>query len=130
MNNLQTLIENYLEYCKVQKQLDSKTLKAYQIDLKQFANQLLPYTIDQIDAKVLEDYIATLHKQYSPKTVKRKIASTKAFFHYLEYKDVIKQNPFNKVQIRFREPVILPKTIPLRTIEKFLSIIYLSLIHI
>lgn len=127
MNNLQTLIENYLEYCKVQKQLDSKTLKAYQIDLKQFANQLLPYTIDQIDAKVLEDYIATLHKQYSPKTVKRKIASTKAFFHYLEYKDVINQNSFNKIQIRFREPVILPKTIPLHTIEKFLSIIYRQL---
>ena len=35
MNNLQLLISNYLEYCKTQKRLDEKTLKAYIIDLKQ-----------------------------------------------------------------------------------------------
>lgn len=54
----------------------------------------------------------------------RKIASLKAFFHYLEYRELIDRNPFNKVQIRFREPVILPKTIPLHTIETFLLAIY------
>ena len=31
----------------------------------------------------LDKYITHLHKQYKPKTVKRKIASLKAFFHYL-----------------------------------------------
>lgn len=62
--------------------------------------------------------------KYKPKTVKRKIASIKAFFHYLEYKDVIEINPFNKLQIKFREPVILPKTIPLHTVEVLLSAIY------
>ena len=65
-----------------------------------------------------------LHKIYNPKTVKRKIASLKAFFHYLEYRETIDKNPFNKIQLRFREPVILPKTIPLRTVEMFLSTIY------
>lgn len=33
MNDLQTLIKNYLEYCRRQKRLDEKTLKAYRIDL-------------------------------------------------------------------------------------------------
>lgn len=28
MNNLQTRIEEYLKYCKIQKRLDAKTLKA------------------------------------------------------------------------------------------------------
>lgn len=37
MHNLQTLIENYLEYCGAQKRLDEKTLKAYRIDLNQFS---------------------------------------------------------------------------------------------
>ena len=77
-----------------------------------------------ITPNTLETHIAQLHQQYKPKTVKRKIASLKAFFHYLEYKDIIEHNPFNKIQVRFREPVILPKTIPLHTIETFLSIIY------
>lgn len=124
MNNLQLLISNYLEYCKTQKRLDEKTLKAYIIDLKQFPTLTSCKEITMITPNTLETHIAQLHQQYKPKTVKRKIASLKAFFHYLEYKDIIEHNPFNKIQVRFREPVILPKTIPLHTIETFLSIIY------
>lgn len=124
MNNLQSLIEDYLKFCHSQKRLDEKTLKAYRIDLRQFYNQASVTDISEITSRILEDYIARLHQQYKPKTVKRKIASLKAFFHYLEYKDIIDRNPFNKIQVRFREPVILPKTIPLHTIESFLSAIY------
>ena len=124
MNDLQTNIHNYLEYCKNQKCLDSKTLKSYRIDLTQFAAQNPDAGTAVIDCLILETYIAKLHQQYKPKTVKRKIASVKAFFHYLEYKDLISQNPFNKVQVKFREPVILPKTIPLHTVENLLSTIY------
>lgn len=124
MNNLQLLISNYLEYCKTQKRLDEKTLKAYIIDLKQFSTLTSCKEITMITPNTLETHIAQPHQQYKPKTVKRKIASLKAFFHYLEYKDIIEHNPFNKIQVRFREPVILPKTIPLHTIETFLSIIY------
>lgn len=124
MNNLQTHITYYLEYCRTQKRLDEKTLKAYKIDLQQFSEQNSITTITEITSKTLEEYIAKLHKQYKPKTVKRKIASLKALFHYLEYKDIIERNPFNKMQIRFREPVILPKTIPIHTVEIFLSTIY------
>ena len=124
MNNLQSLIEDYLKFCHSQKRLDEKTLKAYRIDLKQFYNQTSVTDISEITSQILEDYIAKLHQQYKPKTVKRKIASLKAFFHYLEYKDIIDRNPFSKIQVRFREPVILPKTIPLHTIEAFLTAIY------
>lgn len=124
MNNLKLLISNYLEYCRTQKRLDEKTLKAYQIDLKQFSELTSCEEITLITPETLETHIAQLHQQYKPKTVKRKIASLKAFFHYLEYKDIIEYNPFNKIQVHFREPVILPKTIPLHTIETFLSIIY------
>lgn len=124
MNNLQALIENYLKYCSTQKRLDEKTLKAYRIDLRQFLEQTSAFDIADITPEVLEAYIGELHKKYKPKTVKRKIASLKALFHYLEYKEIILQNPFNKIQVRFREPVILPKTIPLHTVETLLTTIY------
>ncbi len=124
MNTVETCIKNYLEYCYSQKCLDEKTLKAYQIDLRQFSDQN-PYTIiTEITSEFIEQYIARLHIQYKPKTVKRKIASIKAFFHYLEYREIIGRNPFAKIQVHFREPVILPKTIPLHTVEIFLSTIY------
>lgn len=124
MNNLQTTIDNYLEFCRNQKRLDEKTLKAYRIDLKQFISNITIDSFSLVTPEILEDYISSLHQNYKPKSVKRKIASLKALFHYLEYKDLILINPFNKIQVKFREPVILPKTIPLYTIEVFLSTIY------
>ena len=124
MNTLKTQQEKYLEYCQLQKRLDSKTIKAYRIDLTQFTNQVSVNDISEITPGVIEYFIGKLHQMYKPKTAKRKIASLKAFFRYLEYRDLIERNPFNKVQVKFREPVILPKTIPLHTVENFLSTIY------
>ncbi len=124
MNQLIVQTNRYLEYCQSQKRLDSKTLKAYRIDLQQFTKQFPSADILDITPTILENYIAGLHQKYKPKTVKRKIATLKALFHYLEYREIIERNPFTRLQIRFREPVILPKTIPLHTVETFLSIIY------
>ena len=124
MDNTKAHIKNYLEYCKSQKCLNEKTLKAYQIDLRQFSEQNPNINITEITSNILEQYITKLHQQYKPKTVKRKIASVKALFHYLDYKEIISHNPFNKILIHFREPVILPKTIPLHIVETFLSTIY------
>ena len=36
MTNLTELTEKYLKYCKEQRILDNKTIKAYEIDLNQF----------------------------------------------------------------------------------------------
>ena len=124
MNNLPSEIQNYLDYCQYQKRLDTKTLKAYRIDLKQFQSSIPVQNINEITSELLENHIAKLHQTFKPKTVKRKIASLKAFFHHLEYKELINRNPFNRMQIKFREPVILPKTIPLPIIEIILSTIY------
>ena len=124
MNNLDEQISNYLEYCQYQRRLDDKSLKAYRIDLRQFSQQHIKIIITDITSDMLEKYITILNKTYKPKTVKRKIASIKAFFSYLEYKDYIEKNPFNKVKTKFREPIILPKTIPLYTVETFLATIY------
>ena len=84
MNNLQNHIENYLDYCRTQKCLDKKTLKAYRIDLRQFSEQISVTEASDLTSATLETYVAKLHQQYAPKTVKRKIASLKALFHYLQ----------------------------------------------
>lgn len=124
MNDVQTNVTDYLNYCQNQKRLDAKTLRAYRIDLSQFCRHIQPTDVPEITPKQLEDFITGLHQQYKPRTVKRKIASLKALFHYFEYRDLVERNPFNKIQVKFREPVLLPKTIPLHTVETFLSTIY------
>ena len=48
MNNLQTRIDEYLNYCETQKRLDTKTLKAYKIDLTQFISEIVTENIVDI----------------------------------------------------------------------------------
>lgn len=59
-----------------------------------------------------------------PKSIKRKIASLKAFFHYLEIEEILETNPFHKIQLKYKEPFILPKTIPVNTIEQIMKFAY------
>ncbi|MDE6606914.1 MAG: tyrosine-type recombinase/integrase [Lachnospiraceae bacterium] len=110
-------------YCEYRKRLDSKTLKAYRIDLRQFETFCINLP-DCFAKSSVDDFITSLHKQYKPKTVKRKIASLKAFFHYMEYRELLTENPFSKIDIRFREAKLLPKTIPFHSIQTFLATIY------
>ena len=91
MNTLNDYISEYIEYCEYRKRLDSKTLKAYRIDLKQYTD----YCSDLPDCfrkDIVDKFITNLHKSYKPKSVKRKIASLKAFFHHMEYKEILAEN--------------------------------------
>lgn len=123
MSTLDNYITDYLEYCEFRKRLDTKSLKAYKIDLKQY-NTFACDSHDCLSKNTLDLFITNLHKQYKPKTVKRKIASLKAFFHYMEYQDLLEENPFNKLDVRFREAKLLPKTIPFHSIQQFLFVLY------
>lgn len=125
MIDLNKMTEEYLDYCQYRKELNSKTIKAYQIDLNQFID-LVIMEKNPFSKKALDTYLTSIHRQYAPRTTKRKVASVKAFFHYLEYEELLKENPFNKIEVRFQEPRCLPKTIPLQTIEILMKNIYLS----
>ena len=118
--------KEYLHFCANRKNLDSKTIKSYSIDLKQFAQFVCINSLEWQDKKSIEKYIESLHSIYKPKSVKRKIASIKAFFHYLELEEILEINPFHKIQIKYKEPFILPKTIPLKNIETIISYAYLQ----
>ena len=123
MNTLDNYIAEYLEYCEYRKRLDAKSIKAYRIDLKQFHN-FTNISDDFRSRDTVDLFITFLHRQYKPKTVKRKIASLKAFFHYLEYKNLLTKNPFAKLDIHIREAKLLTKTIPFHSIQKLLSVMY------
>lgn len=123
MYSLETLKEKYLLHCKTQKELNAKTIKAYRIDLTQFITFSFDFD-DPFSKENLTSYLAMLHEKYQPKTTKRKIASLKSFFHFLEYEDLLENNPFNKLRLSFREPKRLPKTIPANTIQLLLNTIY------
>ena len=54
MNILQKQKEKYLEYCRLQKRLDLKTIKAYRIDLTQFIEQITVDNLSEVTPYLLE----------------------------------------------------------------------------
>ncbi len=114
-------IDKYLHYCKFQKELDDKTVRAYKTDLEQF---IALVGENDLDKEKLNSYLLYIHSRYKQKTVKRKIASVKALFNYLEEKEIVDKNPFRKVKTKFKEEVVLPKIIPRDIIEQLLDHLY------
>lgn len=123
MFNITNQITEFLYYCANRKALSDKTIKAYSIDLNQFCD----FAESHFDKEIICAYITFLHKKYKPKTVKRKIASLKAFTRYLTIEEIIEINPFSKIDISFREPIVLPKTIPFNILNAVLSAAYTEL---
>lgn len=110
-------IEEYLLKCKSQKNLDNKTIKAYKIDLMQFET-FSRNKSDYMSKECIESFLSELQsKQYAVKTLKRKVASLKAFFSYLNDEEIVLLNPFNKIKIKLREPIVLPKTISMKNLS-------------
>ena len=123
MKNQQELMEEYLFYGKLQRNLDEKTIRAYQTDLNQFF--LFAGGTKLVSSKeTIRQYILHLHATYKQKTVKRKIASLKAFFTYLEQEEIIESNPMRKIRTEFREEKVLPRSIPYSVLQSLLSSMY------
>lgn len=122
MFNLIEEKDKYLTACKSLKGLSNLTLKAYQIDLKQFCDFMRGR--DCFDKNEINSYINMLHSLYKPKSAKRKIACIKAFYRYMEIEDIIAFNPFHKIIIKYKEPIKLPRTIPLNCIQDMLAYAY------
>ncbi|MGN0431211.1 MAG: tyrosine-type recombinase/integrase [Lachnospiraceae bacterium] len=122
--NLQEYLQEYLEYCRFRKELDAKSIKAYAIDLRQYF--AFCGSGEPQKAKI-EEYITGLHKSYKQKTVKRKIASIKAFYNYLEEEELIEGNPLRKIKVKFKENFVLPRIIPREEIEGILNCMYTAL---
>ncbi len=123
MIKYQNQLPLYLHYCLNRKELDPKTIKAYRIDLTQFFQYLSERGME-MDKDGINQYLFYVHERYKQRTVKRKIASLKAFIGYLEYEEIIGENPFRKINTKFKEEIILPRTIPRDIVEHLLRKMY------
>ena len=120
--NLEHLINICLEHCSIQNNLSFKTLKAYKSDLSQFREFMNDK--DFLNKNNIEDYIAYLKSMsYKTKTIKRKIASLKAFYSFLTYQEYIEFNPFYKIKLKIKESFVLPKIITIEDLNKLFNVI-------
>lgn len=68
MTTLTHQINAYLEYCSTRKHLNQKTIKAYRIDLHQYALFVSDST-DYFSKNTVDSFLTHLHKQYKTKTI-------------------------------------------------------------
>lgn len=129
MNSFETAAKDFLSHCRFEKNLSSKTIEAYSIDLRQFTaflqNLAVEDSVSAIDKVILRQYLEHL-STWKPKTIKRKIACLKALFNYLEFDDVIVVNPFRKMRIRIKEAKQLPVQLSGSEIKRFLKAVYIA----
>lgn len=100
--------EEFLRYCRFERKLDEKTIKAYSFDIRQFANGLGIYAqLGEVSRNYLKQWVESL-STYKYKTIKRKIASVNAFMNYLEGEFEEFNNPLRSLHIKLKPPVRLP----------------------
>lgn len=119
-------IKDFKNHCLFEKNLSPKTMKAYGTDLQQFSvffQEKSLTKISQITKTELREFLESI-SHLKPKSIKRKIATVKVFFNFLEFDDQILLNPFRKIRINIKEPKILPVTLDLFEIGKILRTLY------
>lgn len=112
-------IEQFLEYCETQKRLSKDTIKAYRIDLHQFAAFIEENKL-KISKETIGKYLSHLNEHYKLRSVKRKIVVVKIYFNYLLDEGLIVENPFQNMRIKLPPNNSLPRTIPFHTIDALL----------
>ncbi len=116
-------ITQFIFHCEIEKKLSPKTIKAYRLDLKQFSLFFKNETVDKLTKDDLKKYFLELSK-YAPRTIRRKIATLKTFFSYLEFEEDIEINPFHKVRTKVKLDTTLPNTLSIQEIQHILKTIY------
>ena len=126
MLTMSTAIYEYLEMCKYEKKLSANTIKAYRIDLYQFAE----FTEGKwADRKTLSNYLKHLNQNFLPRSAKRKIASVRAFYEIETVNGILEENPFDKFPIHIQMPQQLPRIIPEKIVHDLLQSAYNSYVH-
>jgi integrase/recombinase XerD len=127
MDTINDAITEFLTHCRYEKNLSLKTLTAYSVDIQQLSNFLTAkkYSRElvQITKQVLREFLESI-SALKPKSVKRKIATVKAMFNYLEFDDKISSNPLRKMRINIKEPKTLPKVLDIIEIGDIFKVAY------
>ena len=127
MYTIQTASSDFLKHCRFEKNLSNKTIKSYNIDLNQlsrfFAERNYPGEIEKITRTELREFLESI-SILKPKSIKRKVATIKAMFNFLEFEDRIPSNPLRKMRISIKEDKKLPRVMNMHEIRKIFNVAY------
>ncbi|HPQ72186.1 MAG TPA: tyrosine-type recombinase/integrase [bacterium] len=123
------LAEKFLLVSKLEKNLTEKTIKAYRCDLKAFNEFLGSLRIQESNIDNLREYLAHLEQSHlKDSTVRRKLATLKVFYGFLEEEGLIALSPARKLKKKYIVTRRLPKVMSKEEIQRLLQATYKAII--
>lgn len=113
-NDVNQLLEQFLEYLRTDKKVSTNTLVSYEQDLRQFGIFLVDenlWDFSLITEDIIQKFLNILGKKgKSPATLSRMLVSIRSIFSYLVKEELIEQNPahfIHQPKIKRKPPEIL-----------------------
>lgn len=120
---LREAAERFLDYCRIAKTLSDHTLRAYENDLAHAVARLGSATeVGGIDREGLWNYIGAMLRGegLSPATAKRRTATLRQLYKWLEREDLVALSPFHRLDVTIRLPRRLPRALSAEEARKLL----------
>ncbi len=122
---METSIKLFIDHCTYERRLNAKTIKAYTIDLTQWKSFVIGesevYEVELVTKEHIKKYVESLSSR-STSTIRRKVASLKAYFNYLEFEEILIVNPVRKVKLRFKQDRKLPNVLTTGELASILTV--------
>lgn len=90
-------INEFIDYLQFEKGLSEKTIKSYNVDLRDFFDATKK-EYDEIKKEDIYKYIEDIKKKFKHNTVQRKVSAVKSFFKFLYVNKNIKKDPSNTIK--------------------------------
>ena len=114
-----TKISEFIDYCRVTKNLSEKTLLAYRNDLRSFHK-----FFQGKKNKTITDYISYLiDTKHKSTTIKRHLATISQYYKYI-YRGNRSGNPMLNFEIKLKSEKTLPRTITTNEVKKIFDTLY------
>lgn len=121
---MDTYIEEYLHFLKIERGLSSNTIVSYQRDLKQYAKYLDENSISditEIDRFVIMDFLTFLKgENKSSTTIIRMVSSLRRFHQFLRQERYTDSDPMQYIDTP-KKKQLLPKTLSIEEVEKIIE---------
>lgn len=100
------IIRQFSEYLMSERHYSEHTLTSYRTDIDTLVHFLTSEEfgeLEYVSPRIARYYVATLHENYSPKSIARKISSLRSLYQFLVDDDIIDENPFLNVELPKQE---------------------------
>lgn len=121
---MDTYIEKYLEYLKIQKNYSINTIEGYEEDIEFFKKFLdkNSYNFLEVEYKDIRQFFNYMDSlKLSKNTISRKISSLRNFYKYLARNNYIKYNPFSLTKGPKKDK-LLPKFLYYNELEEMFNV--------